>query len=205
MFSSDDTIIYDYIQANNLSTNFTASPRLKFVDFRYTHFDYKLDGTPSYDLEGRPGILPSLCHQGNAIPWDSAVCLGSPYFVWGFSSLLLYIVLSLQLVWTLGMFIVWLDANTCSKLCRKQRKMRGSFRNALDLAEAVREVLGDNLCAYSESEIARQLGKSGCGLQFYTSETETGISHIGISSFKGDQGLHLSDKVLYGGLDKDQG
>lgn len=77
--------------------------------------------------------------------------------------------------------------------------MRGSFRNALDLAEAVREVLGDELCAYSENEIARQLGKSRIGLQFYsTSDTDDGISHIGISSLKSGQRLRLRDKSHYG-------
>lgn len=103
------------------------------------------------------------------------------------------------------MFIIWLDANVNSELCRKGRKTRGSFRNVLDLAEAVREVLGDELCAYSESEIMRQLGKSKAGLKFYsTSDTDSGISHIGISSLKDGQRLRLRDKSLYGGLGRDQ-
>ena len=142
------------------------------------------------------------CYADEILPHgfqDSPICLAESYFAWGFSSLILYILLSLQLVWTLGMFLVWLDANVCSELCRKGRKMRGSFRNALDLAEAVREVLGDELCAYSEKEIERQLGKSRIGLQFYsTSDTDDGISHIGISSLKSGQRFHLHDKSLYG-------
>lgn len=102
------------------------------------------------------------------------------------------------------MFMVWLDANLNSELCRKGRKMRGSFRNALDLAEAIREVLGDELCAYSDSEIARHLIKSGFGLQFCSStDIDSGISHIGLSSLKGGQRLRLPDKSLYGGLGRD--
>jgi hypothetical protein len=146
------------------------------------------------------------CYRNESLPEDfylSAECLSKSYFVWGFSSLLLYILLSLQLVWTLGMFLVWLDANIYSELCRKGRKMRGSFRNALDLAEAVREVLGDELCAYSDKGIVRQLGKSRIGLRFYatTSDTDTGLSHIGLSSRRGEtdrQRLRLRDDMLYG-------
>lgn len=83
--------------------------------------------------------------------------------------------------------------------------MRGSFRNVLDLAEGIRELLGDDLCAYSNREIARQLDKSGYGLQFYSiSDTDNGISHIGISPFQDGQKLRLNDRSLYGGLDEDQ-
>ena len=103
------------------------------------------------------------------------------------------------------MFIVWLDANVHSRLCRNRRKMRGSFRNALDFAEAIKEVLGNDLCAYSDTEISQQLHKSGFGLQFYsTSDTESDISHIGLSSLKGGQRLRLHENRLYGGLDRDQ-
>lgn len=164
--------------------------------------------TYSPDLGNSIGLQSEYCFRNETLPWDfdeSAQCVARPYFVWGFSSVLLYIILSLQLVWTLGMFMVWLDANLYSKLCRRGRKMHGSFRNVLDLAEAVKEVLGDDLCAYSNSEIARQLDKSGRGVQFYsTSDADHGVSHIGISSFEGGIRLRLDDKSLYGRPGKDQ-
>ena len=113
---------------------------------------------------------------------------------------MLYIILSLQLAWILGMFLIWLDANLYSELCRKGRKSRGSFRNALDLAEAVRELLGDELCAYSDKEISRQLDQSQTGMQLYsTDDTDSGVSHIGLSSLKNGPRLRLVDKNLYGG------
>ena len=71
-----------------------------------------------------------------------AECLHETYYVWGLSSLLLYIVLSLQMTWIFGMYFVWLDTNIYSALCRSGRPMRGEFRTAADLSDAMGEVLG---------------------------------------------------------------
>ena len=196
--------VYNYIKTNNLSSNPTSFPDLPFVRSERSERLWWVapDGPSSYDLGNRIGIELGYCFRNEILPWDfdqSTECLSRRYFVWGFCSVLLYIILSLQLVWTLGMFMVWLDANIYSKLCRRGRKMHGSFRNVLDLAEAIKEVLGDDLCAYSNSEIARRLVKSGHGLQFYsTSDADNDISHIGISSFERGENLHLDDKSLYG-------
>ena len=120
------------------------------------------------------------------------------HFVWGFSSLLLYVVCSLQAVWTIGMFIVWLDANMYSQLCRRGRKTRGSLRAAIDIAEAMREVLGDELCAYTNAEIGHQLEKTKNGVRYYATDTNSdGISHIGISSTR-SQNFSISNTAIYG-------
>lgn len=203
--------VYDYIKANNLST-LAKVPDLLFA-YSFSHrgdlgITWLAPNGSFADLGNRIGIRVQFCLEKTPLPpgFESSLeCLARPYFVWGFSSILLYIVLSLQLVWILGMFIIWLDANIYSKLCRKGRRMHGSFRNALDLAEAIRELLGDDICAYSDKEIARQLAKSGHKLQFYsTSDTDDSVSHIGISSFKGGPRLRLNDGSLYGRLGKDQ-
>lgn len=195
------------ISGANVCTYLAPEPRQVPSNDEYSTYDYVMNFTVNGKTHQVPSTftstcIPLYCYAGEILPYgfeDSPICLAESYFAWGFSSLILYIILSLQLVWTFGMFMVWLDANLCSELCRKGRKMRGSFRNALDLAEAVKEVLGDELCAYSEKEIARQLGKSNIGLQFYsTSDTDDGISHIGISSLKSGQRFRLRDKSLYG-------
>lgn len=203
-----DRDVFDYIKANNISSTPT-----KVLDSPFRHYQsdsetiwYGPDGVPA-DPGDRIVIKQTYCYRKTPLPpgfEKSPECLARPYFVWGFSSLGLYIIFSLQLVWTLGMFIVWLDANVYGKLCRNGRKMRGSFRNALDLAEAIKEVLGDDLCAYSNRKIARQLAKFGRGLQFYSTTEDSrknntpGISHIGISSFTNGQRLQLEYKSLYG-------
>ena len=147
-----------------------------------------------------------LCYQNDTLPDDLkplAECLMQPDFAWGFSSLLLYVVCSLQAVWTIGMFIVWVDANIYSQLCRRGRKTRGSLRAAIDIAEAMREVLGDELCAYTNAEIGHELEKTKYGVRYYASDTKIdGISHIGLSSTKWGE-FSLADTSTYGGAGTD--
>ena len=96
------------------------------------------------------------------------------------------------------MFGVWLDANLNSQLCRNGRKVRGYFRAAADVSEAMRETLGDEFCAYSDAEIAKELGKERNGLRYYTSYAKDGeVSHIGISATQRN-GLLIRDDVTYG-------
>lgn len=95
---------------------------------------------------------------------------------------MVYIVLSIQMVWIFGMYIVWLDARIYSALCRSGRKIRGPFRAAADLSEAVREILGDQTCAYTDGELAQELDRQP-GLRYYSNDAEAhGVSHIGLSS-----------------------
>ena len=84
-----------------------------------------------------------------------------------------------------------------SQLLFKNRRLRGGFRAAADLAEAMKDVLGDEFCAYSDDEIARELDHERNGLRYYTSENnDKGISHIGIGSHGS---LGLDNSKLYGG------
>ena len=148
-----------------------------------------------YDLSG-------YCYGKYMFPTDLdtlAYCFPESYFVWGFSSLLLYIICTLQIVWTIGMLIVWLDANINSQLCRSGRKTRGPLRAALDIAEAMREVLGEESCAYQNSEIAHALNDMRVGVQYYATDLDSdGVSHIGLSSTRSGR-LLLKKDTIYGG------
>ena len=96
------------------------------------------------------------------------------------------------------MFSVWLDANLNSQLCRNGRKVRGYFRAAADVSEAMKETLGEEFCAYSDAEIAKELKKELTGLGYYTSYAKDGdVSHIGISS-KQRNSLLIKDDINYG-------
>lgn len=142
------------------------------------------------------------CYNNSLLPDISnrlAYCLPESYFVWGFSSLLLYIICSLQITWTVGMFIVWLDANINSQLCRTGRKTRGFLRPALDIAEAVRDVLGEELCTYQSAEIFRALDTMRIGVRYYAADADGDrVSHIGLGSERSRR-LLLSNDTIYGG------
>ena len=95
------------------------------------------------------------------------------------------------------MLIVWLDANINSNLCRRNRRVRGSLRAVVNLAEAISEDIGQDLCAYSHAEMAQELRKVPVGIQYYAIDTQAGVSHIGLSSTRGKM-LRLSKTKIYG-------
>ncbi|KAL8693857.1 MAG: hypothetical protein Q9224_003677 [Gallowayella concinna] len=116
----------------------------------------------------------------------------------GFSSIILYVILGLQLVWTVGMYCIWLDANLTSELVKSGRTIRGPFRAAADLAEALNETLGGEYCAYTDKEIEKELERSGDLLRYNsTLRDDDGTLHVGLTSQEGARVL-LSRNKLYG-------
>lgn len=127
-------------------------------------------------------------------------CVPKGYFVWGFSSLLLEVILYLQIIWTFTMIFIWIHANSTSQLLFKNRKVRGNYRASADLAEALTEVVGDEFCAYSDNEIARELKREGNGLHYYTVDnSDKGVSHIGLGSHDGLR-FGLDNSRIYGAV-----
>jgi hypothetical protein len=77
--------------------------------------------------------------------------------------------------------MLWLDCDTNSELCKKGRRL-GLWRAISDISEAMREELGPNICAYSESELAEVL-KNRPPIKYYVDHgTSQEPSHIGLSS-----------------------
>ena len=169
--------------------------------------------TMTYFIEGRTCTMHNealnagfpYCYHNQTI-YDLkalAECLPTNYFVWGFSSTMVYINLCLLIIWAFGMYIVWLDANIYSALCRSGRKLRGPFRAVADLSEAMEEVLGQETCAYTNSELARELSKRS-GLRYYASDSpENDLSHIGLSSRRLGR-VPFNSTKLYGKREKDK-
>ena len=144
------------------------------------------------------------CYKNQTIELDHhEQCLPTTYFVWGFSSLMVEINLCLLMAWVFGMYFVWLDANIYSALCRSGRKLRGNFRAAADLSEAMGEVLGDEMCAYSDVELWNEL-RMEPGVQYYASDAPEGdVSHIGLSSRRRARVPYNSTK-LYGKRERER-
>ena len=159
----------------------------------------------NWAFEAGEAFTASYCYDNQTLPdlRSMAECLPETYFVWGISSLLLYIVLCLQIIWIFGMYLVWLDANIYSAICRSGRRMRGDFRAAADLSDAMREVLGNETCAYSNDEMASALDREP-GLRYYaTGASDNNVAHIGISSVRLGK-VPYNSTVLYGERRKDQ-
>ena len=78
-----------------------------------------------------------------------AQCQPAGHFAWGLSSLLVKIVFGVQILWTLAMYAIRLDANLNSALCRNSRKAGYPLQAVSDLAEVMREVLRrEYLCVF---------------------------------------------------------
>ena len=81
--------------------------------------------------------------------------------------------------------------------------MRGDFRAAADLSDAMGEVLGNEHCAYSHEEMLSVLNREP-GLRYYaTGPNENDVAHIGISSIRLGR-LPYNSTVLYGKRCKDE-
>lgn len=167
----------------------TGSPQHGVIDYNYTT-NITFRGVSHVFHNYKFRSLGYFCYKNKTLPYQSlkeiAGCLPESYFVWGLSSLLVKIMLA-----------VWLDANIYSALCRSGRKIRGPFRAADDLSEAMREVLGNEYCAYSDSQLAREL-KYQHGVHYYSDDVNSnGTSHIGLSSVKLRK-VALDNSKLYG-------
>lgn len=150
---------------------------------------------------------------------QSPFCFSKSYFVWyvtysllshlytdtefrGFSSIVLYVILGLQIVWTFGMYCVWLDTNIASELVRSGRTVRGPLRAAADLVEAMNETLGHEYCAYTDKEIEKALKRSGDRLRYSASlRDHEELLHVGLTA-KPEARVLLSKKMLYGAENK---
>ncbi|KAL8931915.1 MAG: hypothetical protein Q9211_006650 [Gyalolechia sp. 1 TL-2023] len=218
------TLFYALITANPSpvynATNSTKSPfavctarpeyrsNASFCN-RYTFDKYTtnitINGTKHFLNNMFPNQLwnHAYCYNDTLLESDQLqeipFCIAQSYFVWGFSSIILYIILVLQIIWTFGMFCVWLDANLASELVRHGRTIRGPFRAAADLVEAMNGTLGHEYCAYTEKEISHELKKSGDRLRYNTipEDDRDGLLHVGVTTNPSARVL-LSDKRLYG-------
>ncbi|KAL8715146.1 MAG: hypothetical protein Q9220_001103 [cf. Caloplaca sp. 1 TL-2023] len=88
--------------------------------------------------------------------------------------------------------------NDRNELVRSGRTIRGPFRAAADLVEAMNETLGHQYCAYSEQEIEKALQNSGESLKYDSLLREgSDVLHVGLSTDKAARVL-MSRKRLYG-------
>jgi hypothetical protein len=101
-----------------------------------------------------------------------------------------------MLLWIIGAFVVFSWANNSSDLVGNGGTRRGVYRTALDLSEAVKEVLGKNSCSYTNDELEVLLETRK--VAYCTGDASSRVAHLGISSCN-QRRLNLERGRLYGG------
>ena len=162
-----ETIPYNSTIVINDKTYLIPAPLLKFMNPTAVNaIDYLSLGVggPSSLGMSSSSSATTTCYNGQILPtgWtDNPSCVSDAGFVWGFSSLLVLLGLSLQLVWILALYFVWLNANLRSSVCKSGRKLDGVYRNATDLVGAMRDDFGNKIDFYSDKEFKQALAKCG--------------------------------------------
>ncbi|KAI9804980.1 MAG: hypothetical protein M1833_006283 [Piccolia ochrophora] len=132
--------------------------------------------------------------------WSSGrTCKTGLDYSWGFSYILLMTFLGGNMIWSFGMYIMWLDAVHRSEIIRYGRDP-GKYRTVLDLAEAIQEDLGSNLDAYSDKDLDRNLLAQKRMIKYYATspaENSKELPRIGLSSSSSER-VVLKRNVLYG-------
>jgi hypothetical protein len=100
------------------------------------------DGSLNYTLSKEYLMDNGSCNPDNA----------------GFSALLLFFAILFTVIWAIGMWAIWLDADFHSKIDCHGGEM-GTYRAALDIAKALNEQihLGDDAGRLSETSIRQKL------------------------------------------------
>ena len=116
-----DTTYFSYFSVNNTYPRWIPSTQWIEQDFLYKNVSY------SWEAISEGG----QCRQTDP-----------PSYAWGFSFLLLFITVLFTAIWSIGIYIMWLDAHLNSRYDRAGREM-GTYRAALDLARAMRKDMGE--------------------------------------------------------------
>ena len=115
---------------------------------------------------------------------ENVICTQGFGYQWGFSSLLVSMFLICNTVWLIGMYITWETLELQSEFKKKPRGM-GKYRAVVDLGDMIREELGSDISALSDSALEAEL-KKRLPVRYHVSNLVTAMgdkhAHIGLSS-----------------------
>ena len=112
---------------------------------------FNFDGH-QYRLSGNPEASSSN-HVLSYIPPELILCQpDGKLYQWGFSFQMLLLVAIAQVLWSLGLYLMWLDARRNSYLTSSGRKL-GRWRAVLDLAEPLKESLGNGAVVHGNQQL----------------------------------------------------
>lgn len=108
-------------------------------------------------------------------------CLPLMTHNWGFSFLGLFIVMLFIAVWSIGMYIMWMDAYLNSRFSRVDRDL-GTYRASWDFAEAMRRDMGDSFVteAMSNREVKAKVrrARNGDRVRYQMNDPDVPISRL---------------------------
>ena len=99
---------------------------------------------------------PQKCYNQEILPqdWDGdAFCATESTFVWGFSQFVLMLAFIFEAVWMSTAYIVWLNFNTRSALCRRGLSLNNLHANIALVAGVMQEALGEDAGSCTIEEI----------------------------------------------------
>jgi hypothetical protein len=103
-----------------------------------------------YTLAGTNDILTS--DEANRL----GSCQQTATYQWGFSFLLLFIVLILFLIWIIGTYVLWLDAFLHSRFDIAKRDM-GLYRAALDISSVIHSELDKDVDSLTPNRVLERM------------------------------------------------
>lgn len=117
---------------------------LSFISYSGAMFlvSYAIDNTTyQSDYLQKPGVIQ---------------CIANQTYRWGFSTTLFGMAAGGIMFWVISTYSIWVHVNRKSELCKKGRRL-GKYRAAMDMAEAVGQDLGPNICAYNDKQLEKAL------------------------------------------------
>ena len=131
---------------------------------------------------------------------ENVVCTQGFGYQWGFSSSLVLIFLICNTIWLVGIYITWETLEGQSEFKKKRRSM-GRYRATVDLGDMIRNELGSDISALSDSALEVEL-KKRLPIRYHVSDRVTASgeqhAHIGLSSdsHKGEK-FELEHEKIY--------
>lgn len=109
-------------------------------------------------------------------------CLPTMTHNWGFSFLGLFITMVFTATWSIGMYIMWLDAYLNSRFSRANRDL-GTYRASWDFAEAMRRDMADGAVteAMSNREVKKRVrqARNGNRVRYGMNDPDVPTSRLG--------------------------
>jgi hypothetical protein len=108
-------------------------------------------------------------------------CVPQTGYQWGFSSVWVLTTTVALIVWSMAMYILWLDASMYSPLQRSGRRL-GKWTAVVDLAGAMKNELGANMSTYSDSELRNCVNDAAPVCYTTSHDYEIGADRVVLSS-----------------------